>query len=78
MMEHIVVAVGIGMALVFGAGVAVGIVVVIAMSARRAHEVDRADPPPDISRVGWPYLGEPDPDEDDADEPPWQQARGDD
>lgn len=63
--------------LFFAAGVAVGIVVVIAMSARRAHEADRADPPPEISRVGWPYLGEPDPD-DDTDEPPWRQERGDD
>lgn len=64
--------------LFFAAGVAVGIVVVIAMSARRAHEMDRAAPPPEISRVGWPYLGEPDPDDDDGTDPPSRQARGDD
>ncbi len=63
--------------LFFAAGVAVGIVVVIALSARRAHKMDRAAPP-EISRVGWPYLGEPDQDNDDGNDPPLRQARGDD
>ena len=62
--------------LFFLTGVATGILVVIAMSARRAHKkADRPDPPPGTPRVGWPYLNEPDSDDDEPDEPPWRQAR---
>ena len=62
--------------LFFLVGVATGIVVVIALSARRAHKADRRDRRPGPRRAGWPYLNEPDPDDDEPDEYPWWQARG--
>jgi hypothetical protein len=61
--------------LFFLTGVATGIVVVIAFSARRAHQAKRPDPSPGTPRPGWPYLNEPGPDDDEPDEPPWRQAR---
>ena len=62
--------------LFFLTGVATGILVVIAMSARRAHtKADRPDPSPRTPGVGWPYLNEPDPDNDEPAEPSWRQLR---
>jgi hypothetical protein len=58
--------------LFFLVGVAVGVLVVIAVSARRAHKVaSHVAPPPQT----WPYQSGPGPDEGGADEPPWWQAR---
>jgi hypothetical protein len=62
--------------LFFLVGVAVGVLVVIAVSARRAHKTvpqDRpvAPPPPKT----WPYRPGPGPDEGGPDEPPWWRAR---
>ena len=62
--------------LFFLVGVATGIAVVIALSARRAHKAERLDQLPAPPRAGWPYLNEPDLDDDESDEPPWWQARG--
>ena len=62
--------------LFFLTGVATGIIVVIAMSARRAHKADRPGLLPGPPRAGWPYLNEPDPDDDEPDEPPRRRARG--
>jgi hypothetical protein len=62
--------------LFFLVGVATGIVVVIALSARRAHKAYRRDQLPGPARARWPYLNELDPDDDESDEPPWWQARG--
>ena len=64
--------------LFFLTGVATGIVVVIAMSARRAHKADRPDLLTRSPRAGWPYLNEPDPNDDEPDESPGWQERGDD
>ena len=63
--------------LFFLVGIAVGVLVVIAVSARRAHKAvpqirPVAPPPPGT----WPYLPEHDPDEGGPDEPPWWHARG--
>ena len=58
--------------LFFLVGVAVGVLVVIAVSARKAHkEVPQIRPvaPPPAHR--WPYRSGYDPDEDGPDEPPW-------
>jgi len=61
--------------LFFLVGVAVGVLVVVALSARRAHkafpQVRPVAPPPGM----WPYLPEPDPDEGGPDEPPWWHTR---
>jgi MFS superfamily sulfate permease-like transporter len=56
-------------------GVAVGVLIVIAMSARRAHKAvpqtrPVAPPPPT-----WPYRPGHDSDEGRPDEPPWWQVR---
>jgi hypothetical protein len=63
--------------LFFAVGVAVGVVVVIALSARRADQVDRWS-----RRQGTPaarsgYSDDDEPDEPD-DQPPWWPTRGDD
>lgn len=60
------------------AGVAVGVLVVIAVSARRAHKAVPQVRPADTPRGTWPYLPGNDPDEGGPDEPPWWRARGDD
>jgi MFS superfamily sulfate permease-like transporter len=61
--------------LFFLVGVAVGVLVVIAVSARRAHkavpQVRPVAPPPGT----WPDLPEPDPDEGGPDEPSWWHTR---
>ena len=61
--------------LFFLVGVAVGVLVVIALSARRAHkavpQVRPVAPPPGT----WPYPPGPDPEEHGPDEPPWWHAR---
>jgi len=59
--------------LFFLVGVAVGVLVVIAVSARRAHRAQGRPvaPPPET----WPYLPGPGPDEGSADGPPWWHAR---
>jgi len=60
--------------LFFLVGGAVGVLVVIAVSARRAHKAEpRAAPPPKT----WPYRPGPGPDEGGPDEPPWWRARSD-
>jgi hypothetical protein len=63
--------------LFFAVGVAVGVVVVIALSARRADQVDRWSrrQGPPAARSG--YSGDDEPDEPD-DQPPWWPTRGDD
>lgn len=61
--------------LFFGVGVGVGALVVIAMSARRAHKAVPQVRPADAPRGTWPYLQEHDPDEGGPDGPPWWQAR---
>ena len=62
--------------LFFFVGVAVGVLVVIAVSARRAHKevppVRSAGPSPGT----WPYLPGHDPDEGGSDGHPWWHARG--
>ncbi|MGH3288191.1 MAG: hypothetical protein ACRDPD_26500 [Streptosporangiaceae bacterium] len=59
--------------LFFLVGVAVGVLVVIAVSARRAHKaVPQVAPSPKT----WPYHPGPGPDEGGPDEPPWWRARG--
>jgi len=57
------------------AGVAVGVLVVIAVSARRAHKAVPQVRPADAPRGTWPYLPGHDPDEGGPDESPWWQAR---
>ena len=61
--------------LFFLVGIAVGVLVVIALSARRAHKavphVRPVAPPPGT----WPYLSGPGPDEGEPDEPSWWHAR---
>jgi hypothetical protein len=58
--------------LFFLVGIAVGVLVVIALSARRAHNaVPQVPPPPQT----WPYLSGPGPDEGEPDEPSWWRAR---
>jgi hypothetical protein len=58
--------------LFFLVGVAVGVLVVIAVSARRAHKAaSHVAPPPHT----WPYQSGPGPDEGGPDEPTWWQAR---
>jgi MFS superfamily sulfate permease-like transporter len=61
--------------LFFLVGVAVGVLVVIALSARRAHKAVPQVRPVTPSPGTWPYLSEPDPDEGGPDEPPWWRAR---
>ena len=58
--------------LFFLLGVAVGVLVVIALSARRAHQSVRQTRPVTST---WPHLPGPDPEEGGADESPWWQAR---
>jgi len=71
-MDRIVVAVAIGMGLVFGTGIMVGIVAMIA-AARGADEAGRRSRPPDTPGARAGYFG---PDEqDDDDDPPWWQTR---
>jgi len=57
------------------AGVAVGVLVVIAVSARRAHKAVPQVRPADAPRGTWPYLPGHDPDEGRPDESAWWQAR---
>lgn len=53
MMEHIVVAVGIGMALAFGAGVVLGIMMMVSMAVRREdRRYTLTGPPPDVAARG--------------------------
>ncbi len=53
MMEHIVVAVGIGMALAFGAGVVLGIMMMVSMAVRREdRRYTLTGPPPDVVARG--------------------------
>ena len=62
--------------LFFLVGGAVGVLVVIAVSARRAHKaVPQARPVAAPPRT-WPYLPGHDPDEGGPDEPSWWHARG--
>lgn len=60
--------------LFFLAGVAVGVLVVVAVSARRAHKAGPPLPPPPST---WPYLPGHDPDERESNEPPGWHVRGD-
>jgi hypothetical protein len=61
----------------FGVGVTVGVLLVMALSARRAHKAARR-PGPALPRPGRrPYGPETDLDDDGPDQPPWWQARGD-
>lgn len=62
---------------IFLVGIAVGIIVVFAMSARRADKAERQDLPPEAPRADWPYLGEPDPDDDEPGQPSGWPERGD-
>ena len=59
--------------LFFLLGVAVGVLVVIALSARRAHHAVRQSRPV----TGAWHLPGPDTEQGGPDEPPWWQARGD-
>jgi hypothetical protein len=59
--------------LFFLLGVAVGVLVVIALSARRAHHAVRQTRPV----TGAWHLPGPDTEQGGPDEPPWWQARGD-
>jgi MFS superfamily sulfate permease-like transporter len=59
--------------LFFLVGVAVGVLVVIALSARRAHHAVRQTRPV----TGAWHLPGPDTEQGGPDEPPWWQARGD-
>jgi hypothetical protein len=59
--------------LFFLLGVAVGVLVVIALSARRAHQAVRHTRPV----TGAWHLPGPDPEQGGPDEPSWWQARGD-
>jgi hypothetical protein len=61
--------------LFFGVGVGVGALVVIAMSARRAHKAVPQVRPPAPPSGTWPYLPGHDPDEGGPDESPWWHAR---
>ena len=61
--------------LFFLVGVAVGVLVVVAVSARRAH---KAGPPVALPPSSWPYRPRHDPDEREANEPPWWHVRDDD
>ena len=61
--------------LFFLVGVVVGVLVVVAVSARRAH---KAGSPVAPSPSAWPYLPGHDPDERESNEPPWWHVRGDD
>jgi hypothetical protein len=58
------------------AGVAVGVLVVIAVSARRAHKAVPLVRPADAPRGTWPYLPGHDPGEGRPDETPWWHERG--
>lgn len=60
--------------LFFLVGVAVGVLVVVAVSARRAHKARPALAPPPST---WPYRPGHDPDETESNEPGWH-VRGDD
>ena len=62
--------------LFFLVGVVVGALVVIAVSARRAHKAVSQGRPVDAPPGTWPYLPGHDPGEGGPDEPPWWQARG--
>jgi hypothetical protein len=64
--------------LFFLVGVAVGVLVVVAVSARRAHKAGPPLPPVAPSPSAWPYRPGHDPDEREPNEPPWWHARGDD
>jgi hypothetical protein len=59
----------------FLAGIAVGVVVVIAVSVRREERAAHRNHP--APRDGLSYFPEAGPDDDDLDQPPWWQARGD-
>ena len=61
----------------FLVGVGVGVVAVVALSARRADREDRRNRSLGMPPGEWPYLNELDPDDDEPDEPPWWQTRGD-
>ena len=53
-------------------GVAVGVLLVVAVSARRAHKAVRPIPPSST----WPHLPGSGPDDSGPDERPWWHARG--
>jgi hypothetical protein len=57
-------------------GVAVGVLVVIAVSARRAHQAVPQVRPVAPPAGTWPYLPGHDPGEGGPDEPPWWHERG--
>jgi hypothetical protein len=61
--------------LFFLVGVAVGVLVVIALSARRAHKAVPQVRPVAPRPGTWPYPPGPDPDEGGPDEPPWWHTR---
>jgi hypothetical protein len=61
--------------LFFLVGGAVGVLVVIAVSARRAHKAVPQVRPVAAPPGTWPYLPGHDPDEGGPDEPRWRQAR---
>jgi hypothetical protein len=61
--------------LFFLVGIAVGVLVVIAVSARRAHKAVPQLRPVAPPSGTWPYLPGHDPDEARPDEPPWWRAR---
>jgi hypothetical protein len=62
--------------LFFLVGVAVGVLVVIAWSARRAHQAVPQDRPVAPPPGTWPYPPGPDLEEDRPDEPSWWHTRG--
>jgi hypothetical protein len=57
----------------FVVGAAVGVLVVIALSARRAHQAARRTGSPPVR---WPHRPDTDPDDDGPNEPGWWQTRG--
>jgi MFS superfamily sulfate permease-like transporter len=59
----------------FFVGVAVGVLVVIAVSARRAHKAVPQVRPVAPPSGTWPYRPGHDPDGDGSAEPPWWHAR---
>lgn len=63
--------------LFFLVGVAVGVLVVVAMSARRAHKAGSPLPPVAVPPATWPHRPGHDPDERESNEPGWH-IRGDD
>ena len=63
------------LSLFFLVGVAVGALLVVALSARRAHRAIRPIEPAALPPTTWPHLRDPGPDESGPEEPPWWHTR---